>query len=166
MFVALVSLATLTLPAAVGARQSPPAAAPAAAVLVKDAYEAMYNLDFGDALTLARKSITVAPNDPATHRAVAGVLWLQLLYSRGAVFTDYYLGGRLSQQQISLPKPPPEVDAEFKREIEQAITLSTAELKTSPRSVDARYELGTAYGLQASYLASVEGSMLGSGAAV
>jgi tetratricopeptide (TPR) repeat protein len=160
LLLAFVSLAAMSASATLDARQSAPADGSNAAVLVRDAYEAMYNLDFPEALTLARKSTTVAQNDPSTHRAVAGILWLQLLFSRGAVFTDYYLSGRLSQQQIALPKPPADIDAEFKREVERAIALATMQLKTSPRSVDARYELGTAYGLQASYLASVEGSMV------
>lgn len=140
-----------------GAQSSPSTPAQATAI-VKQAYDAVYSLDFPEALRLARQSAALAPSDPATHRAIAGILWLHLLFIRGAVVTDHYLSGRVSQQ-LSIARPPPDMDAEFKREVGQAIDLAGAQLKRDPRDVDAHYNLGAAYGLQASYAASVESSV-------
>jgi tetratricopeptide (TPR) repeat protein len=138
---------------------SSPKPSPQAASLIKSAFDAVYSLDFQEGLALARQSVTVAPSDPSTHRAVASMVWLNLLFLRGAVVTDQYLSGRLTQQ-LSIAKPPAEMDAEFKRELAQAIDLAGAQLKRDARNVDAQFNLGAAYGLQASYAASVEGSVL------
>jgi tetratricopeptide (TPR) repeat protein len=102
----------------------------------------------------------MAPNEPAAHRALASILWLAILYHRGAVFTDNYLSGSL-KNQVELPKPPPDMAAEFARELAAAIDLSEARLHKNPEDVQAHFDAGTAYALQASYMATVEGRVLG-----
>src|SRR3954470_3724609 len=47
-----------------------------------------YDLDHAAALTALRRSVSLAPDDPRTHRALANVLWLNLLFQRGAVTVD------------------------------------------------------------------------------
>ena len=150
---------TVSVAPAIATRQTSRPAPPDAAALIRQAYDAVYSLDYPEALALARQSVALAPSDPGTHRAVAGIVWLHLLFIRGAVVTDHYLSGGLSKQ-LSIAKPPPDLDAEFKRELEQAINLATAQIENNPRNVEARFNLGAAYGLQASYVASVEGSVL------
>jgi tetratricopeptide (TPR) repeat protein len=127
---------------------------------IKDAFHAAYNLDEPEALAAARRSVAMAPNEPATHRALASILWLAILYHRGAVFTDNYLSGSL-KNQVDLPKPPPAMAAEFARELAAAIDLSEARLRKDPDDVQAHFDAGTAYALQASYTATVEGRVLG-----
>jgi tetratricopeptide (TPR) repeat protein len=85
-------------------------------------------------------------------------VWFDIIFRRGAVTIDYYLGG-LTKSQLTPPKPPTALDAEFKVELNQAIALAERRLAANPRDVQAKYDLGAAYGLEASYLASVEGSM-------
>jgi tetratricopeptide (TPR) repeat protein len=70
---------------------------------------------------------------------------------------DAYLGG-IAKGQLSLPKPSPELDTQFKQELARVIDLANVRLKRSPKDLDALYEMGSAYGLQASYAASVDGS--------
>lgn len=161
----LVSLSLVaTLVAAGGAsraaspRQTPAAIRPApAAELVDRAYTAAYNLDHDDAVALAKQAIAVNPNDPDPHRALAAILWLNILFRRGAVTVDHFMGG-VAKSLGTLPKPPPELDAEFHRELDTAIRLAEAKLAASPKDIDASYGLGSAFGLQASYAAAVEGS--------
>jgi tetratricopeptide (TPR) repeat protein len=86
------------------------------------------------------------------------VLWLDVIFRRGTVTVDHYVGG-LGGSPKTLPKPPPAVEAEFKNTIARAIELAEARVDANPDDVQARFELGSAYALQASYLASVEGSM-------
>jgi tetratricopeptide (TPR) repeat protein len=57
-------------------------------------------------------------------------------------------------------RPPPELDAEFKREVAKAIELSERRTAAAPSDPQAHYDLGAAVGLQASYIASVEGRLL------
>jgi tetratricopeptide (TPR) repeat protein len=123
------------------------------------AYRAAYNLDTDEALTLARRAVSQAPNESVPHRTLASILWLQILFRRGAVTVDHYLGGGVTRSNVTMPKPPAELDAEFKKELARAIELAEARLKEQPRNLQARFDTGAAYALQASYAASVEGRM-------
>ena len=53
-----------------------------------------------------------------------------------------------------------DLDAEFKREVTQAIALAQAERRRDSRNLQALEDLGAAQGLQATYTASVEGSVM------
>ena len=45
------------------------------------------------------------PSDPAPHRALATVTWLNLLFKRGLVLVEHYLGP-VSKDDVKLPPPP------------------------------------------------------------
>lgn len=146
-----------------GAPQTPQTPAPAAqdspAIReVKAAFAATYNLDHEEALGRARNAVRLDPNSARAHRALASTIWLQLLFRRGATTVDHYLGG-LSTNQINLPKPPAELADEFKGAIGRSIELAEKRLRQNSRDIDAIYDVGAAYGVQASYVASVEGSI-------
>src|SRR5205823_6593230 len=118
-----------------------------------------YNLDHDEALRLLRQAVAIDPGDPANHRALASTIWLNILFRRGAVTVDHYLGS-FSRTSIEVKKPPADLDAEFKRALAQAIDLSEKRVAAAPRDAQAHYDLGTALGLRASYIASVEGKLL------
>jgi tetratricopeptide (TPR) repeat protein len=126
--------------------------------LLDRAYDAAYNLDHPEAVSLAKQAVAMAPDASRAHRALASITWLHLLFERGAVTVDHYMGA-VTRSQKHLPKPPAAQDALFRGEITRAIELAEAALKTEPRSIAARQDAGAAYGLLASYTASVEGSM-------
>jgi tetratricopeptide (TPR) repeat protein len=164
---AAIAIATLLASGAIG-RPAVARAAGAAATqsqeaasrdLVKRAFRAAYNLDHDEAMTLAHQAVALTPDDPAAHRAVASILWMNILFKRGAVTVDQYMG-TVSKSPVQLPKPPADLDGEFKRELNTAITLAEAEFRKNPHDYAAEYDIGTAYGLQASYSASVEGSVM------
>ncbi len=135
---------------AANAQVAEPARAPA------EAFHAAYNLNYEDALRLARQDAAARPDDSEAHRTLATVLWMHALFTRGGATIDHYLGG-LTSSQIKLPPPPADADAEFRKHLGRAIALAEAAVKRDVRSVDARYDLGAAHGLQASYVATVEG---------
>ena len=128
------------------------------APLRRQAFELAYNLDHEPAMALLRKATLENPGDPAAHRALASVLWLNMLFSRGAVTVDHYLGS-FSRTQVELSKPPADLDAEFRRHVTRAIELADARTRTAPGDAQAHYDLGAAVGLQASHIATVEGKM-------
>ncbi|HJR61115.1 MAG TPA: hypothetical protein VJ813_17015 [Vicinamibacterales bacterium] len=123
------------------------------------ALELAYNLDHDEAIDHLRKAVAAAPDDPAPHRTLASVLWLHMLFLRGAVTVDHYLGS-FNRARVNLKKPPPDLDAEFRTEVKAAISLARARLKRSPDDPQAHYDLGAALGLEASYIATVEGRLL------
>jgi tetratricopeptide (TPR) repeat protein len=123
------------------------------------ALDLAYNLDHDQAVDLLRRAVALAPDDPAAHRSLASVLWLNILFRRGAVTVDHYLGS-FTGSSVDLPKPPPELDREFKLHVTKAIELAEKRVAANPKDPQAHYDLGAAVGLQASYTATVEGSLL------
>jgi tetratricopeptide (TPR) repeat protein len=118
-----------------------------------------YNLDHDQALELLRRAVELSPDEPAPHRSLASVLWLILLFRRGAVTVVHYLGS-FSRSSVDLAKPPPDIDREFRLHVERAISLAERRVASNPRDAQARFDLGAAVGIQASYVATVEGRML------
>jgi tetratricopeptide (TPR) repeat protein len=132
---------------------------PSAAELRRQALDLAYNLDYEPATDLLRQAIAASPADPAPYRTLASVIWQRILHRRGAVTVDHYLGS-LSRARVDLKKPPPELDAEFRRTIRRAIELSEAAVSKNRHDATAHYDLGAALGLEASYMATVDGRML------
>jgi len=135
------------------------ASAQSAPELINEAYDLAYNLDHDAAVAKLQQALALAPNDSAPHRAMASIAWQNILFRRGAITVDHYLGG-VSKPRIETEKPPAALDALFRTHVERAIELSRAWSKQSPRSAQAWYELGAALGLEASYTASVEGRLM------
>jgi len=135
--------------------RQPPATAVSS--ISDQAFRAAYNLDHDEAMMHARRAVALAPNESEAHRTLAAVLWLNLLYRRGAVSVDFYLGSVARQR--SAPKLTPEDVAEFKTELAKTIDLAESRLAERPKDLQARFDVGAAYALQASYTASIEGSM-------
>ena len=127
-------------------------------LLVREAFAAAYNLDHEPAIAQVRRAVSADPQNPKALRALAAIVWLNILFHRGAVTVDHYMGS-LTKSQVNLPKPDPAAAAEFKATIGKAIDLANAKLKVNSRDLQALYDAGSAYGLQASYVASVEGSL-------
>jgi tetratricopeptide (TPR) repeat protein len=118
-----------------------------------------YNLDHDEAMRLLRQAVAAEPDNSANHRALASTIWLNILFIRGAVTVDHYLGS-FTKTSVDVRNPPAGLDAEFKREIARAIELAERRATASPRDAQAHVDLGTAVGLQASYVASVEGRLM------
>ena len=123
------------------------------------ALDLAYNLDHDQALELLRRSILQTPDDPAPHRSLAAILWLNILFRRGAVTVDHYLGS-FSRAKVDLAKPPPEIDREFRDEVDKAISLAEKRTAANPKDPQAHYDLGAALGLRASYMATVDGRLM------
>jgi tetratricopeptide (TPR) repeat protein len=151
----LVAGMLLVLPPAARAAQSSEAE-----TLRRQAIELAYNHRHDEAIALLRKGTSIAPGDSATHRALASVVWLTMLFRRGAVTVDHYLGS-FSRSKVNLPKPAPELAEEFRNSIARAITLAEQRVAAAPNDPQGHFDLGAAVGLQASFMATIEGSLLG-----
>ncbi len=155
-FAGLIS-ASLAVGCAASARAETAAALDAQ---IDAALHAAYDLDRAAGLSAARRAVALAPDESRAHRALATLLWLDALFQRGAVTVDTYLGG-VTSSRLSLPRPPEAVDAEFRQEIQKAIDLADARHRAQPGDLGALEDLGAAYGIEASYTASVDGHVMG-----
>src|SRR4029079_15932895 len=90
--------------------------------LRESASDLVYNLDHDGAIGVLRQAVAQDPNDSVNHRALASAIWLDILFKRGAVTVDHYLGS-FTRSSVELRNPPAELDAEFKREAAKAIEL-------------------------------------------
>lgn len=123
---------------------------------LRAAYLSAYNLDHDDAVRQLEEAVRLAPEASTPHRALAGILWLKILFDRGTVLADEYLG-QVSRRDVDLgPATGPTATA-FDTHLQAAITTAEARLARNPTDPRAIYELSSAVALQASWAASVEG---------
>lgn len=136
------------------------AVAQSAQELRRQAFEAGYNLDYARATQLMDRALSLAPQDPGMHRSRATIAWLEILFTRGTVTVDDYLGP-VSGTDVVVEPPPDRPARAFKASLERALTLADSSVAARPRDPESWYQLGAALGLQASYVATVEGRVLG-----
>jgi hypothetical protein len=122
------------------------------------AYDAAYNLDHEHAVELLRAGTRRWTEDASLYRSLATMVWLQILFARGSLLVDDYLGP-LQKQHLAFKAPPPELAARFTEYATRAVTLAERRLASAPGNLDALYERGAALGLLASYAGTVEGRM-------
>jgi len=133
---------------------------PESARLRARAYEYALNLDYDEATRDMEAAAKADPNDPAAERGLASLPWLMISFRRGAATVDEYLGS-LTSQNVALREPPADLASRFTMHIERATSLAEALLRARPRDADAHYQVAAAVGLQASYIATVDGRILG-----
>jgi tetratricopeptide (TPR) repeat protein len=136
-----------------------PAARQSAESLRAEAFDLAYNLDREQAVERLERALALDPEDAATHRALASVTWLQLLFLRGAITVDHYLGSS-ARPRIDVTPPPPDLAARFAQHVDRAVVVARDQVKANPRDPDAHAAVGAALGLRASYVASIEGRLL------
>jgi tetratricopeptide (TPR) repeat protein len=121
----------------------------------------MLNLDRDRGIAQFRQAIEADPQDAAAYRGLATGLWLSITFGRGNMTVDDFLG-RSTRRAPSAAFPPPPADtvAAFQQAVDRALAIGRARAQANPRDAEAHYQIGSALGLQASYVATVEGSAL------
>lgn len=151
----IVTLVTLAIDAPVAAARDE-----ALASIRRRAFEAAYNLDYPEAVTLFDQAIARDPNDSATHRARAVATWLHMVFMRGSITVDQYMG-QMAAKDVSIEKPSAADAATFRQHADKALALAETRLRSQPQDVQALYDLGAALGVLASYTATVDGRVSG-----
>ena len=125
----------LTLAAPIALEGASPVDQAAAAAFRAQGVQAGYNLDYDEALAAFRQAIEADPGDPAPHRLIAATTWIRLLFQRGAITVDDYLGE--ARSDLVRDPPPEAMDAFFHTHIDRAMALAESRLRESPASADA-----------------------------
>jgi tetratricopeptide (TPR) repeat protein len=125
------------------------------------AYDQAYNLDRDEAIATLKRASAADGEDPGVYRALASVTWLDILFRRGVVTVDDYIGHLTSKGTLPVDQPPPALAATFHENAAKALAIAERQVRANPNSPDAHYNLGSAVALQATYSATAEGQVLG-----
>jgi hypothetical protein len=136
------------------------AANPASAALRARAFSEAYRLNHEAALEAAREAVAADPDDPAAHRALAAILWLNFMFRRGTVTADDYMGS-MSQTDVIVRATAPAFVDEFNAAVGRALALAEQKLKANAYDVRAHFDVGAAVARRSAYVASVEGKAFG-----
>jgi tetratricopeptide (TPR) repeat protein len=115
--------------------------------------DSLYNIDYNTAAAEFERMIEVSPDHPAGHFYLATSKWLSLLNSMRRLQTGLY--GDDSFFAGSGDKVDPQLDRGGRDAISKAITVAQSRVKKNRMDAEALYYLGAAYGLLASYEATV-----------
>ena len=123
------------------------------------AYEYALNLDYDEATRRHGGGGQGRPERSGVERGLAAIPWMMISFRRGTVTVDEYLGG-VSRQNVALSEPPADLASRFSTHIQRSIALADAQAEAKPRDPDAHHQVGATVGLQASYIATVEGRIV------
>jgi tetratricopeptide (TPR) repeat protein len=151
----------LSCAALIVACASPARGNPQSEALRAKAASQIYNLDHDLALATFQQAVAADPEDPGAYRGLATSSWLSITFRRGNMTVDDYLGRPNRPSNTPLPNPPKEAVAAFRDAIDRAIAIARKRIAQNPRDADAHYQLGAAVALRASYMATVEGTVMG-----
>lgn len=140
-----------------GAAGAVPQTAPSAAQRAR-AFDFAYNLEYDEAIRIARQAVDTEPGDAANHLALASITWLRLLSLRGAVTVEPYLGPP-PKGNLQRSPPPRDLADQLQTAAYAALAIAERRLERNPGDVDARYTLGAAVARLAAFSASEEGKV-------
>ena len=122
-------------------------------------YALAYDLQFAASLDAFDAAVATDPLDPAPHRAIAAITWMEILFAQGVATFEAFTG-IISKSDVSRPVTPPLLAQRFQRAITRASTLADEQLARGD-GADAQYQVGATAALSAVFRATVEGRTLG-----
>jgi tetratricopeptide (TPR) repeat protein len=131
--------------------------------LRREAYAAVYNLDYDRADDLFRQAIAADPSDSAAFRGAAAAVWQRVLFLRGTLLVDDYQGHIASSKAVTMPPPPPALAAAFHRDFGRAVALAEQAIDRRYNDAAPHCDLGFALGLYVWFGSSIEGKMVDPG---
>ncbi|MEE2637745.1 MAG: hypothetical protein VYE68_10985 [Acidobacteriota bacterium] len=106
--------------------------------LVGRGYELAYNLDHDEAVDTFEAAIVRYPDHPAPHRGLAAAAWTRLLFLRGTMTVDDYLGS-VTPRQVEMPDPPRALADTFETHSERATETGTMLTRTTSSAHQSRW---------------------------
>lgn len=116
-------------------------------------FNALYNLDYAAAQAQFEEMIKLDPEHPAGYLYLATNQWLSTLYSMRRLQSELYNNDSFYAPEEE--KVDPKIDQQFRDTIYKAFLKARGRLRKNPKDVEGLYYLGAAYGVRASYEASV-----------
>lgn len=117
------------------------------------AFDAFYNLDYETSQRLFQQIVEELPDHPAGYLYLATQVWVSELNRTRRLQTSLYSNPSFYSRTGETVDP--QVDQQFRDYIQKAIEKAEARLARNDRDVEARYFLGAAHAILASYEATV-----------
>ncbi len=123
-------------------------------------YALAYDLQFGAAHATLAEAVSADRTDPAPRRAIAAVIWMEILFIQGITTFEAFTG-EIAQSDIARPVVPVALTTRFARALAEARELADRQVAASD-DADAHYQVGATALLAAVYGATVEGRTIAS----
>jgi hypothetical protein len=122
------------------------------------AFQDIMNLDYDKALQAFASLEKDYPKHPSPPLYAASVYWLNEMLRRQDVSLNRFISPMYFSQKTGETMPSAERTAFF-RALQKSESLSHAILNNNPKDKDARYFLGTAFGLRSSFAITIDHSL-------
>ena len=124
-------------------------------LIVRDAYQHFYNLDYDGALERFQRVQTAHPSDPIATAYVLNCILFRELYRLDLLDTTFYANDGFLTGKHTVAEDP-KVRDQVNTLADKAISQANDELQVYPGDLDALFARGWARSLKATYLAMVE----------
>src|SRR6266704_7144502 len=108
------------------------------------AFNHFYNLEYDQALAELEKGEAADPNSLAPHNYLAQCIQFREMFKVGALESELVTGNNSFLRRPKIDTTP-EIEKRFLDEVQKALTLAEARLKTNPNDTRALYALGVTY---------------------
>src|SRR5258705_7876088 len=114
------------------------------------AFNHFYNLEYDQAIAELEKGEAADPNSLSVHNYLAQCIQFREMFKVGALESELVTGNNSFLRRPKIDTTP-EIEKRFFDEIQKAISLGEALLKTNPNDTKALYALGVTYGLRGNW---------------
>src|SRR5712692_3642650 len=141
----MMRLVTIGILSALGLLAQPTSWAPS-----DSAFNHFYNLEYDQAIDELESVIAKNPNSSDLHNHLAQCIQFREMFKVGALESELVSGNNSFLRRPKIDTTP-EIEKRFQDEIQKAITLAEAHLKTNPNDAAALYSLGVSYALRGNW---------------
>jgi tetratricopeptide (TPR) repeat protein len=114
------------------------------------AFNHFYNLEYDQAIGELEKAVAAEPNSVNLHNYLAQCIQFREMFKVGALESELVTGNNSFLRRPKIDTTP-EIEKRFFDEVQKALTLAEARLKTNPKDTKALYALGVTYGLRGNW---------------
>jgi tetratricopeptide (TPR) repeat protein len=114
------------------------------------AFHHFYNLEYDQAIAELEKGVASDPGSAGVRNHLAQCIQFRELFKVGALESELVSGNNSFLRRPKIDTTP-EIEKRFQDEVQKAMELSEARLKTNPNDTQALYALGVSYALRGNW---------------
>lgn len=134
-------------------------ASPLSRTRTQDGFALAYGLQFDESRRVLAEAAAADPADPAPHRAIAAITWVEILFAQGVATFEAFTG-EVPDGDVARPPAPAHLTARFSAALATAARLADRQVALRD-DADAHYQVGATTALGCVYGGTVEGRTIG-----